>query len=366
MIGEPKLQAGADTSDRDQYEKNAGRLAEMSSKNVGELSDDELETMLAERKTLRSAQSENIGRAQDEATAENAERNAEKARQVAEAKKVAEDAARSEQAAAHAVKEAEDAAKATALAEQIKSGNVGLSEEEKGLDASRAQYTKDTEEKAARVTPSQILFGAKASSAEELMQRDAKDEDRDRDARIKQQELYATRARVKNEKRPWYKKLLRQGKVSAEDMMMEEAKQEDEKFETSQKRHELVTKLFSGEESLDMTSMDSLKDIYREYGAHTICEIFEADMEKNSGGAFSIRRSQQLDRLREVIGKDSYSDQYYKQTLLQALAKGWTDTMYNKQTGTLTGRFAEFNGDREFVANAVKAMDYRDRKLNSR
>ena len=124
MIGEPKPQASADTSDKDQYEANAARLAEMSAKNVGELSDDELETMLAERKALRSAQTENIGRAQAEATAENAERDAEIARKAAEAK-VAEDAARAEQAAAHAAKEAEDATKAAALLKQIKSGNVG-------------------------------------------------------------------------------------------------------------------------------------------------------------------------------------------------------------------------------------------------
>jgi hypothetical protein len=124
MIGEPKPQGSTDTSDKNQYEANAARLAEISTKNVGELSDDELETMLAERKTLRSAQSENIGRAQEEATAENAERDAETARKAVEAK-AAEDAARAEQAAAHAAKEAEDAAKATALAEQIKSGNIG-------------------------------------------------------------------------------------------------------------------------------------------------------------------------------------------------------------------------------------------------
>ncbi len=132
MIGEPKLQAGADTSDKDQYEANAGRLAEINQKNIGELSDDELETMLAERKALRSAQTENIGRAQEEATAENAERDAEIARRAAEAK-VAEDAARAEQAAAHAAKEAEDAAKATALAEQIKSGKIGT-EQSQGVE----------------------------------------------------------------------------------------------------------------------------------------------------------------------------------------------------------------------------------------
>ncbi len=111
MIGEPKPQASTDTSDKDKYEANAGRLAEMSTKNVGELSDDELEAMLAERKALKSARTENIGRAEDEAIAEDGERNAENARKAAEAK-VAEDVARAEQVAAHAAKEAEDAAKA--------------------------------------------------------------------------------------------------------------------------------------------------------------------------------------------------------------------------------------------------------------
>lgn len=114
------MQRGADTSDKDQYEANAGRLAEMSTKNAGDLSDDELNTMLE----LRSAQKESIGRAREEAIAENAERDAETARKAAEAK-VAEEAARAEQAAAHAAKEAEDVARAAALAEQIKSGNIG-------------------------------------------------------------------------------------------------------------------------------------------------------------------------------------------------------------------------------------------------
>jgi hypothetical protein len=125
MIGEPKPQASSDTSERDQYEVNAARLAEMSTKNAGELSDDELIAMATERKALRSAQTENIGRAQEEANAENADRDAEKAREVAEAQKVAEDAARAEQMAAHEAIAMEDAAKARALAEKIKNGEVG-------------------------------------------------------------------------------------------------------------------------------------------------------------------------------------------------------------------------------------------------
>lgn len=129
MIGEPTPQAGSDASDKNEYEKNAARLAEIGNKNLGEVSDDDLEAILAERKALKSAQTENIGKAEDEAIAEDMARDAEKARQAAEAKQ-AEEAARAEQAAAHQAKEAEDAAKAATLAEQIKSGAVGVSNTE--------------------------------------------------------------------------------------------------------------------------------------------------------------------------------------------------------------------------------------------
>ncbi len=123
MIGEPKPQASADVPDKSQHEANVGRFMELSSKSAGELSDHELETMLADRKALKSAQTE--------AETENAERDAETVRKAAEAK-VAEEAARAEQVAAHATKEAEDATRAVKLAEQIKSGNIGESTEKGG------------------------------------------------------------------------------------------------------------------------------------------------------------------------------------------------------------------------------------------
>jgi len=122
---------------KDAYEKNEARLKELGQKNTGDLSDDELETLLAERKQLKSSQTENLGNAQEEAIAENTERDA-VAEQAARTKQSAEVAAQAaEQAAADADKAAELLAKiksgdarvgaqATQLAEQITGGNVGV------------------------------------------------------------------------------------------------------------------------------------------------------------------------------------------------------------------------------------------------
>lgn len=130
MTGEPRMQAGADTSsDKEKYVANDERLAEIKSEMKGDLSEEELDALVAERGALKSAQTEHIGRAQDEAIAEDGEWNAEAARKAAEAK-AAEDAARAEQVAAHEAMAIEDAAKAAALSEQIKSGNIGISASE--------------------------------------------------------------------------------------------------------------------------------------------------------------------------------------------------------------------------------------------
>jgi hypothetical protein len=145
MIGEPKPQASSDTSDKDKYVANDARLGEIKGKISGDLSDEELDTLVAERKGLNAAQAENIGRAADEAIVENTERDAEVARQKAEAQKAVEDAARAEQAAAHEAIAVEDAAKAAELLEKIKSGNIGG--EIQPAEAVQEESTQDIVEK---------------------------------------------------------------------------------------------------------------------------------------------------------------------------------------------------------------------------
>lgn len=131
------------SKDRDDYTKNEAALAEKKGKNVDDMNDDELEKLLAERKSLKSANEDLMNKAREEATVENTEYDAEKAQQIAE-EKIKEEKARAEQAVEHEAKVAEDRSKAAVLAEQIKSGKIGDSAEdgEKHKSAYETQISK--------------------------------------------------------------------------------------------------------------------------------------------------------------------------------------------------------------------------------
>jgi hypothetical protein len=201
MIGEPKPQASADTSigskeqqfgaaSREDFASNAEQVA-VTREAIAEAAlagdFDKAGELAQMAKGLKSDSVEMMSRTEDVARAENAERDAETARKAAEAK-VAEDAARAEQAAAHATKEAEDVAKATALAEQIKSGNIGvthtetsadsvLADEQKVLDDSRVFYASRLENKAYSLNNYHSVKPEHPVSSEDLMLQDARQED---------------------------------------------------------------------------------------------------------------------------------------------------------------------------------------------
>lgn len=122
--------AGAESTEREDFTKVDTRLDEIKSMNMGDMSDDDLENVMAERKALRSQQAEMMGVAQVEATAENQERSdAEKVAEVAKAE--AEAAAQVEKAKQIAERKQAETVQAETLLAEIKGGieankNVGI------------------------------------------------------------------------------------------------------------------------------------------------------------------------------------------------------------------------------------------------
>jgi hypothetical protein len=107
---------GAISQDRENSTNNEARLAEMKGKNVDDMSDEDLEVFLAERKKLKGTNESLVDKARAEATVENTERDAYDAA-------AAEDQARTK--AETAAKEVADQESAAALAKKIKSGEIG-------------------------------------------------------------------------------------------------------------------------------------------------------------------------------------------------------------------------------------------------
>ena len=63
--------ASTESTERDDFAKVEARLDEIKAINLGDMSDDDLENVMAERRALRAQKTEMVGNAQDEANAEN-------------------------------------------------------------------------------------------------------------------------------------------------------------------------------------------------------------------------------------------------------------------------------------------------------
>ncbi len=112
-----------ESTERDDFTKAEARLDEINSMNLGDMSDDDLESVMVERKALRAQKTEMVGDAQDEANAENQkiddleQQKAEAERAAAEALAEAQQA--EEKARALEERKNEDAEKIAALRAEI-------------------------------------------------------------------------------------------------------------------------------------------------------------------------------------------------------------------------------------------------------
>lgn len=154
------------STEREDFVKTEARLDEIKGMNIGDMSDEEAENVLAERKALRAQQAEMMGSAQEEATAEGQVREVydeahqenqeiiEAEKKVAEAEKVAaEAAAQAEQAEQSAIRRQAELEEADALLAEIKGGNAGTSQETpvvEGKQESAAESLPSFDEERAR------------------------------------------------------------------------------------------------------------------------------------------------------------------------------------------------------------------------
>lgn len=111
------------SKDREDYTANEEKLKNLGGKNIADMSDDEAETFLAERKKIKGANEDIKDKAFDEAGTENQERDAEKAKAEAAAQEATE-VTRQEQTKKDEEARQADVAKAAMLAEQIKGGGT--------------------------------------------------------------------------------------------------------------------------------------------------------------------------------------------------------------------------------------------------
>lgn len=116
------METSAVSKDKETFIANAEALKNLGGKNIDEMSDDEVEAFLAERKKLKGANEGLKDKAFDEATTENQERDAEKAKMEA----AAAETARQEQAKKDGEAHQADQVKADELAGKIKNGEVGV------------------------------------------------------------------------------------------------------------------------------------------------------------------------------------------------------------------------------------------------
>ena len=114
------------TPDRATYTANEEQLKNLSGgKSIDEMSDDETQAFLAERKKLKATNADLYDKMEGEARGEHKTFKTAEAQAVEAARLQAEAAARTEQAEQDRLEREEDLAKATTLLETIKSGNLG-------------------------------------------------------------------------------------------------------------------------------------------------------------------------------------------------------------------------------------------------
>lgn len=115
--------ASTESTEREDFAKVEARMDEIKGMNMGDMSDDDLENVVAERKALRAQKEEMMGIAQVEAAAENQERSdAEKVAEVAKAE--AEANAQAEKAKQIEERKQADAIQIEALSAEIKEGSI--------------------------------------------------------------------------------------------------------------------------------------------------------------------------------------------------------------------------------------------------
>ncbi len=229
------------------------------------------------------------------------------------------------------------------------------------VEAARAAYEADLAARAKRMNMMVASVEGKSGerfTEEGLMQEDAERENHLRSSREQNQKRWEKEAEKANKGKVWYKRLFSK-KITVEDIMRDEAERDHQEETWREGVKDTMSKLFSGEIALDSASViEPLRDVNKVYGVHTMKDIFLEDMLRER------RLNDSKIRLfREVVGTDASSNQYYKEILLKALAEGLTDTLYTRDFG-LTGKFAEFNDDPQFVASArrilaKKNMNYR-------
>jgi hypothetical protein len=211
--GQPKAVKVEGEEKQKVFEANEARVAAIGSEVAAAVESGDyakVAELAAEAKELKSANESLYDSDRQEAAEMNADFDAEKAR--AEAERAAEEARRAQQAAEQV---AADQARLEELAASIKNRTneeSALTIEQKNIEADRLNYQNELENR----------FG----TTEDLMRRDAEEENFLRVQRKSNQMGYDRQAQYINQRRPWYKKMFGVGKIKAEDLSREDAESE--------------------------------------------------------------------------------------------------------------------------------------------
>ena len=151
--------ASTENTEREDFAKAEARLDEIKKMSLDELSDDEAEAILAERKALRAQKTEMVGNAQDEATMENQKIDA-----------LEQQKAEAERASAEALAEAQRAEeKARALAERQQEDAEKIATLRAGIVGEEAERGGQETQGAGEISPESLIKVNEIISIKEQM-----------------------------------------------------------------------------------------------------------------------------------------------------------------------------------------------------